>query len=163
MKHILLTLISVSYILHISAQEQNFTLHPIIGDTIQLEEVSKYLLFNDHELGNFDYLILTKSDSTYFINSYKQDIKLSNIPIKKKEIQLQQSNIEKLNKYFLTITKKDSISNYIILKDSVSAQELNLEIMTPELLRDIKKSNKRKHWSDYRNQCRKNRKNGMVY
>ncbi len=164
MKYLTLLIIGTLFVMNVSAQDQIFNLHPIVGDTIDAQEMSYYMLFQDYELDSIDYLLLTKIDSVYTVNGFAKNAKVINIRLKPEEIELQKDNIEKLNKYFSTVCRNDSIDNRILTSsDSISSQEINMDIMTPELLKDIKKKNRWKRLSDYRQEVNKNREKGMIY
>lgn len=116
----------------VDGQDQPYQLHPTIGDTIDRQEIDKYLLFEIYSPDSVDYFILSKNENAYYLMAYPDN----------------------------TIICRNHISADEVL---IQKEKVDLNVMTPTLLKTIKKDNRRKRREEYRNDVRKNRENGMIY
>lgn len=151
-----------------SAQNRIYELHPIIGDTIDHNEIKKYYLFSDYINDSVDYLILYKNNDFFTLVGISDSTRVLNVQLNKDEVLLQKEQVEKLNNYYGSVLKKDSsnlkeLINKPMISDSFSIKNINLNIATPEFIKSVKKDIRRKYWEEYRKETRNNRKRGMMY
>jgi hypothetical protein len=165
MKQLILIVFLFICVQTISAQSKLFVLHPILGDTIEKTEADKYYIFRNYIDTNIEYVLLYKTKELYTLNGYKDNVLLLNTTISEAEILEQIENIDKLDKFFSNNTKVDSLYNKSILvdKDTTIYESIDLKIDIPSLQREIKKDWRKKWADDYRENVKKNQKNGMIY
>ncbi len=147
-----------------TAQNQIYELHPIVGDTIDTDEINKYYLFKDYITDSIDYLILYKNKEQFTLEGILDNTSISKIQISKDEVLSQKEHVEKLNNYYVYNLKGDSVNlnkhNTIQISDSLN---INLDIITPEYKKSIKKNMRRKFWEDKRKETKSNQRKGMVF
>ncbi len=161
---IILTLSSLS----IAAQNQVYELHPVLGDTIDNVEINKYYLFTDYIGDSTDYIIIHKDRDLFSLDGFFDSTMILNIQISKDEILIQKEHVEKLYNYFIASLKKDSFNlneykNRALISDSINITNINLNVMTPEFIKSIKKDIKRKFWEEKRKEIKSNQEKGMIY
>lgn len=149
----------------VDAQDQPYQLHPTIGDTIDRQEIDKYLLFEIYSPDSVDYFILSKNENAYYLMAYSDNTIICRNHICADEVLIQKEKVEKLNKYYASFLRNESeVLNAYSLKEELSdTLKVDLNVMTPTLLKTIKKDNRRKRREEQRNDVRKNRENGMIY
>jgi hypothetical protein len=148
----------------ISAQNQVYKLHSVVGDTIDKVEIDKYFLFDNQVTDSIDYLVLFQNKNLFNLVGFSDAKMKFDINISKDEVVLQKKKVEKLNKYFLSTLKKDSVKldeNEFrkLLKDSLN---VNFKIMTLDLVKSMKKNNQRKFWEEHRKELHKSHKQGFI-
>lgn len=149
----------------VDAQDQPYQLHPTIGDTIDRQEIDKYLLFEIYSPDSVDYFILSKNENAYYLMAYSDNTIIFRNHISADEVLIQKEKVEKLNKYHASFLRNESevLNAYSLKKELSDTLKVDLNVMTPTLLKTIKKDNRRKRREEYRNDVRKNRENGMIY
>jgi len=164
-KLFVLTIVLLSICFKVSGQNQVYKLHPVVGDTIDKVEIERYILFDNQPTDSIDYLVLFQNQNLFNLKGYlKGKIKL-NIYISDSEVVLEKEKIEKLDKYFVSLLKKDSVKlddNDFknLLFDSL---KIDLKIMTPDLVKSMKKDRRREFWNERRKMIRKNQKEGFIF
>lgn len=156
------------YSLTIAAQSQVYELHPVLGDTIDNVEIKKYYLFTDYIGDSVDYLIIYKNKDLFSLEGILDSIRTLNIQVSKDEILIQKEHVEKLYNYFNSVLKKDSSNlneyrNRALIFDSINITNINLNIMTPEFIKSVKKDIRREYWEEKRKETRSNQEKGMIY
>ncbi len=163
-KLFVLTIVLLSICFEISAQNQVYKLHYVVGDTIDKVEIERYFIFDNQAIDSIDYLVLFQNQNLFNLKGYlKGKIKL-NIYISESEVLLEKEKIEKLNKYFVSVLKKDSVKlddNDFkkLLNDSL---KIDLKIMTPDFVKSMKKNNRRQFWNERRKEIQKSHKHGFI-
>ena len=148
----------------VDAQDQPYQLHPTIGDTIDRQEIDKYLLFEMYSPESVDYFILSKNGNAYFLIVYSDNTIICRNHLSADEVLIQKEKVEKLNKYYASFIRDTEVLTTNDLKKELSdTLKVDLNMVTPTLLKSIKKDNRRKRWEEHRNDVRKNRENGMIY
>jgi len=146
------------------AQERIVVLHPVVGDTIELSEINKFMIFSNYNTSNLDYLLLLEKDSGFTAKGYEKDLISTEFKVSKNEFQEQHNNIEKLNNYFLTQESSGSADiSRLTTNDSTTIKVIDLNIVTPEFIKNMKKEKRRNYWAEHRRESQKNRENGMIY
>lgn len=150
-----------------AAQEQIYVLHPVLGDTIDRNEVEKYYLFKDYTLDSVDYFILYKNKEFFTLIGMSDNATVVNRKLSNEEVLLKKEQVEKLNNYYISEQKKDSskldFSKDQQLNSNSSKVDINLNIKTPEFQKSVKKDIRRKYWREQREQVRLYRKNGLYF
>lgn len=168
MNRVLSIIILIFCSLTAGAQSQVYKLHPALGDTIDRDEIQKYDLFTGYIGDSIDYLIVHKSNELFSLEGLLENRCILNIQVSKAEIILQEEHVEKLNNYYISVLKKDSSNrnvdkNGALISDPAGVKNVNLNIMTPEYIKSLKKDFRRKYWEEKRNETRNNQKKGMFY
>ena len=150
-----------------AAQEQIYVLHPVLGDTIDRNEVEKYYLFKDYTLDSVDYFILYKNKEFFTLIGMSDNATVVNRKLSNEEVLLKKEQVEKLNNYYISELKKDSskldFNKDQQLNSNSSKVDINLNIKTPEFQKSVKKDIRRKYWREQREQVRLYRKNGLYF
>jgi len=168
MNRVLSIIILIFCSLAVAAQSQVYKLHPALGDTIDKDEIQKYDLFTDYVGDSIDYLIVHKNNDLFSLEGLLKNTCVLNIQVNKAEILLQEEHVEKLNNYYISVLKKDSSirnedKNRALISDPTSIKNVDLNIMTPEYIKSLKKDFRRKYWEEKRNETKINQKKGMFY
>ncbi len=165
MNRILTIVIFMICCLTLSAQSQVYKLHPVIGDTIDKYEIDKYYLFSDYTKDSIDYLILYKNKDLFTLLGFSNSTRILNIQISEDEVLSQKVQVEKLNNYYVSVLKKDSVffnkyGNYAPISDSL---DIDLNFTTPEFIKSVKKDIRRKFWDEKRKETKNNQEQGMFW
>ena len=151
--------------LTIVAQKQVYKLHPILGDTLENNEIAKYYLFQDYTGDSIDYLILYNDKEKFYLEGISYWAGKFNIQIKEDEVLSQKEQVEKLKIYYDSVLKEDS-AELIKFGSTISRSDsatINMIFMTPEFLKSVKKDIRRKYWEELRKETKRNQGNGMVF
>ena len=145
MNRVLSIIILIFCSLAVAAQSQVYKLHPALGDTIDKDEIQKYDLFTDYVGDSIDYLIVHKNNDLFSLEGLLKNTCVLNIQVNKAEILLQEEHVEKLNNYYISVLKKDSSirnedKNRALISDPTSIKNVDLNIMTPEYIKSLKKT-----------------------
>lgn len=165
MNRIFVTIIFVIFNLTVAAQKQVYKLHPILGDTLENNEIVKYYLFQDYTGDSIDYLILYNDNEKFYLEGISYRAGKFNIQIKEDEVLSQKEQVEKLKIYYHSVLKEDSaelikLGTMIPLSDSLT---INMRFMSPEFLKSVKKDIRRKYWEELRKETKRNQENGMLF
>lgn len=148
----------------VSAQKILYQLHPMVGDTIEMNEIEKYYLFNKNNLDSISYLIF-QDNNVFYLVGISEEKNLKQIELTNEEILLEKEKVEKLMKYYSSKQNKDTITNVRFKEDIQINDSLNvkLNIVTPEFVKSMKKENRRKFWDDKRQENKLSKQKGMIY
>jgi hypothetical protein len=164
MRKSIIFLFSIFLCLNVFAQSQICTLHSVLGDTIDKNEIEKYMLFSNYANDSIEYFVLSESSGLYLLNGYLDSLKVLNLQVSEEEVFLEKEKVEKLNNYFAAKSKRDTVNiNIVELSDSISFKQINLNIQTPEFQKNLKKEKRRKYWQEKRRETNSNREKGMIY
>jgi hypothetical protein len=145
------------------AQSDVYILHPAIGELIDAQEIKQYMLFPNYTDDSIDHLVITKTDNNFYLNGFTGDKLKFKTLLNEEEIVVQNQHIEKLNAYYQTKTANDSVNSLNKLAyDSIQTQKLNFKILTPEVLKDIKKTTRWDRMEKYRKEARSRQQKGSI-
>lgn len=158
-------MILVIFNLTITAQKHVYKLHPILGDTIDKDEIGKYYLFQDYTGDSIDYLILYNDKEQFWLEGISDSSAKLNFQISEDEVLLQKEQVEKLIIYYESVLKEDSaefikFGSMIPLSDSLN---IKMKFMSPEFLKSVKKDIKRNYWEEKRKETKRNQEKGMIF
>jgi hypothetical protein len=110
MKKLILSFIGLTFFISATSQDKIVILHPIIGDTITLQEKKDYLLFPDIVDSVFNFGILHLTNNTFQLYVYQSKDPLI-VQIDSSEIHQYKLNIEKLSEYYSNVSSDNSIES----------------------------------------------------
>lgn len=142
MKRSLLIAIFFAVQIQLKAQENIVVLHPLVGETIDINEMDKYMLFNEYRTDSIEYFMLdTNNEISNLIGLKGQQI-IFKTEIGSDYIAVQRENIEKLNKYYLSLSNTDSTSFSLSKSEYLNSEtvKVNQKMITPEMRKSIKQS-----------------------
>ncbi|NEW80617.1 MAG: hypothetical protein GZ086_14610 [Gelidibacter sp.] len=114
-----------------------------MGETIDIEEMDKYMLFSEYRTDSITYFMLdTNNEISNLIGFNGQQIVFKKA-IGSDYIAVQRENIEKLNKYYLSLSNTDSTSFSLSKSEYLNNEtvvKVNQKMITPEMRKSIKQS-----------------------
>lgn len=111
MKRFFGLLTGIIFMLNCYSQDSLFVLHPLVGDTIDKNEKTNYMLFQEISDSVFKYGYITHSKDGYFINYCILDNSMSISKLDTSLIIQYRTNLDKLSEYYSNQAQKDSIKN----------------------------------------------------
>ncbi|MFV0376659.1 MAG: hypothetical protein ACK5JD_05070 [Mangrovibacterium sp.] len=127
-----------------NAQELVYLLHPLVGDTINLEEKQTYLLFESVPDSLFGLAVIYETPENYLLKVSK-DANEARLTLSPEEIETYQTNISKLSVYYQRQQTQtaDTLVNLMEQSDTITAPRLMDEYISPEQLVRIKREARR--------------------
>ncbi len=89
------------------SQQTIYVLHPVVGDTIDVVELSKYQLFT--EIKNVKKIVLNNTNEVFLLSYTEDGFNFKSKEVSKVDIELNRNNILKLEEYYQKQQNKDSI------------------------------------------------------
>lgn len=114
---LLFTLLTIQSYLKIIAQNKVLEL-PTVGDTIDHEEKIKFVLFEEIPNKDYYFSIISENNSDTLLTHYKKNDTLQK-KIHLKELSLIQTNISKLNAYYISVeeNKVNTTKDYSLISN----------------------------------------------
>ena len=122
------------------AQKKTISLHPQVGDTINLKEKEMYLLFPEIDSEYYNYGVITKTQEQYQLNVIYNGI-CTTTNLDSLKINEYANNIEKLSNYYVSITDTLNHQKAIVASENMIRQ-LGIDtdkFISPSLRKKIKK------------------------
>lgn len=160
---LIVTSIFFSLQFQLKAQENIVVLHPLVGSTIDKEEMDRYTLFSEHRNDSITYFIIsTHKEKTYLLGVSGEKI-IYNKEIGNDYIVKQTENIEKIENDNSSFSKTDSTS--FSMHNTVFNAKENIKMnpvkMTPEMRKSIKQSIKQEETLNHSKEHKSNLKKGF--
>ncbi len=142
-------------LLSFTFQGQNtiYQLHPVVGDTIESHELSRFVLFTDFLENEVDYCLLFVEDHQFELLGFKDnELQFSSV-VSETEVLENAQNVDKLNAYYLIKEEKDSLpltplelQDIPVVEIKVDKEKLNKE------MKQMKKQKDRREWDNDRHE-----------
>jgi hypothetical protein len=123
-------------------QKTIYQLHSAVGDTIDSDELSQFLLFSDHLVKDVEYCLLLLDDNQFELHGFNgNDLQCTSL-LSEKEVSENAQNIDKLIAYFQKKEEKDSINMLSLELQDLPVVEIKVD--KDNLNKEIKQMNKQK-------------------
>lgn len=165
MNRIFTITIFVIFNLTVFAQKQVYQLHPMLGDTLENDEIGKYNLFQDYLKDSINCLILYNDNDKFSLEGILDGTVRFRTQIEDDEMALQKLLVDKQVTSFDSVLIDDTTVLNILKKEYPLSDSLNIEMkfMSPEYLKTVKKEVRRKYWEELRKEVKRNQENGMLF
>ncbi len=117
------------------AQDSLYILHPIIGNHFEKEAKKKYYLFPEIRDSLFNYGEIHIRGGKYFLESHFNNDSVSVLELQKSQLDLNYTNVEKLNEYYSNKNKNDTIEKVNL---NQTDPQINKELVAPGLSKELK-------------------------
>jgi hypothetical protein len=125
------------------AQDRIFILHPAVGDTIDITEKKKYLVFPEIDNAGFDYAFITQANRKYTARIVSKNGSVTFLNLSDSIIDQYFYNIEKLNDYYAGLEQRDSFpkanGHLSPAKNDFTDNRVPKNIITPSIKEQISK------------------------